>query len=108
MTNPVILAIAHADGAMLDPQEYLGPRFNGFREAVNSAGASYHPLERKSVIALERLPTLKSALERNGFDLAVDEGLGRSLSAAARLPSADSRPSARRSAAIRARSAAIC
>ncbi len=79
----IILATAHADGARLDPQEYLGPRFNAYREAASGAGARYVSAIRTSVIAIDRLPALRQALTPAGFELAVDEGLRNSLAAAA-------------------------
>lgn len=80
---PIILAIPHADGARLDPQEYLGPRFGSYREAITAAGAVYVSALRTSVISIDRLAALNDTLEQRGFALAIDDGLRGSLETAA-------------------------
>ena len=73
--NPIILATPHADGALLNPQAWLGQRFGQYRDAVVRAGATYVAALRANVIALDRLAALQQALQEAGFSLAVDDAL---------------------------------
>lgn len=81
--KPIILATPHADGVRLDPQEYLGPRFGSYREAISGVGATYAPGLKANLLVIERLPALRAALATAGFELAVDDRLREALKEAA-------------------------
>lgn len=83
-TLPIILATHHADGALIQPQSYIGQRFGAYREAVVRAGATYVPALRANVIALDRLAALQQSLAEQGFSLAVDDALREGLAEIAR------------------------
>lgn len=81
--RPIILASPHGDGAKLEPQSYLGPLFNAYRQAVSAAGARYVPSLRANVITIDRLGDVRANLADAGMDLAIHDDLRSSIERAA-------------------------
>jgi hypothetical protein len=104
MSAPVILARPHGEGAVLQPQSYLGREaFGAYRDAVVRLGGRYVPSLRANVITIERLPALREALLQAGLELAVDPELGNALQRAAADAQATAEAGARRLAEAESR-----
>lgn len=85
----VVRMAALRGGALIQPAQFLGARFDAYRRACAAGGARWSKDDRGNVASADAVVRVAERLRAEGFEVAVEESLAAVLGAAAAAKKAD-------------------